>query len=310
MKRLFLMVLAMLVAAVPAHAQKRIALTFDDIPRERGAFFSPDERTVRLIAALKRAKVDQAAFFLNAGFLENPDGKGGEDRITAYVAAGHVLANHSFSHPHLSEVTAEEYLANIDGNEAWLKGRDGRRPWFRFPYLDEGMTDKAKRDAVRAGLKARGLQNGYVTVDGADWHIEMLTQQAARDGKKMDMEELRAFYVDTHVASANFNDELAKRELGRQPLHVLLLHETDIAALYIEDLVNALRKDGWEIVTADAAFADPLNKEFPDAPSANGTLIAQINAARGGTNAWPEVAGETAQKKRFVERVLHETPVP
>jgi peptidoglycan/xylan/chitin deacetylase (PgdA/CDA1 family) len=258
--RLLLGMLALLLAAAPAAAQKRIALTFDDVPRERGAFMTQEERTVRLIAALERSGMEQAAFFVTVGFLEDPDRKGGEDRITGYTAAGHLLANHSYSHPHLSEVTAAEYLANIDRAEQWLKAQPGRRPWFRFPYLDEGMGDKVKRDAVRAGLKVRGLRNGYVTVDGADWHLEMLTQEAARAGRSMEMNALRDLYVQTHVDAANFNHALARRLLKRSPAHVLLLHETDIAALFIADLVAALRKDGWEIVTADKAFADPLKR--------------------------------------------------
>ncbi|HNW19265.1 MAG TPA: polysaccharide deacetylase family protein, partial [Sphingorhabdus lacus] len=101
--------------------ERRIALTFDDIPRQRGAFLAPDERTEKLVATLKAAGVEQAAFFVNPGRLSNPDGAGGEARIATYVAAGHVIANHSFNHKRLSEVTAEEYLTDIDATEAWLK---------------------------------------------------------------------------------------------------------------------------------------------------------------------------------------------
>ena len=307
MKRLLLLLSLVLFAAVPAHAQKRIALTFDDVPRDRGAFLNHEERTVKLIAALERSGVEQAAFFVTAGFLQDADRRGGEDRITSYVAAGHVLANHSFTHPQLSDVTAEQYLADLDKTEAWLKDRKGRRPWFRFPYLNEGRTDLAKRDAVRAGLKARGLRNGYVTVDGADWHIEMLTQEAARAGKTMDMAALRDFYVQTHVEAANFNDALARRLLKRSPAHVLLLHETDIAALFISDLVAALRKDGWEIITADKAFADPLRREMPNAANANGTLLGQLAEARGlGEPTWPPSATQNNQRRIFRERVLKE----
>jgi peptidoglycan-N-acetylglucosamine deacetylase len=308
MKRLLILLVLLLFGTNPAQAQKRIALTFDDVPRERGAFLTHDERTVKLIAALERAKVEQAAFFVTAGFMDDQDRKGGEDRIAAYAAAGHVLANHSHTHPYLSKVSAAEYLADLDRTEVWLKGREGRRPWFRFPYLDEGRTDKAKRDAVRAGLKARGLRNGYVTVDGADWHIEMLTQEAARAGKTMDLAALRDFYVQTHVDAANFNDALARRLLKRSPAHVLLLHETDIAALFIADLVAALRNDGWEIVTADKAFADPLRREMPNAPDANGTLLGQIAQARGLNEPdWPPSAKQDTQRRLFRERVLKET---
>jgi peptidoglycan/xylan/chitin deacetylase (PgdA/CDA1 family) len=309
--RFLLLIIAAALAAAPAAAQKRIALTFDDVPRDRGAFLTHDERTVKLIAALERAKVEQAAFFVTAGFLEDPDRRGGEDRITAYTAAGHVLANHSYTHPHLSELSAADYLANLDKTEAWLKGRPGRRPWFRHPYLDEGGADKAKRDAVRAGLKARGLRNGYVTVDGADWHLEMLTQEAGRAGKTMDMNALRDLYVTTHVEAANFNHALARQLMKRSPAHVLLLHETDIAALFIEDLVEALRKDGWEIVTADKAFADPLKREMPDPAVTSGGLLHQMVQARGlKIETWPPTAGQNVQKRLFAERVLKEAVAP
>ena len=107
-----------------------------------------------------------------------------------YVAAGHVLASHSWSHPHLSALSAADYLADVDRGWGFLKHRKGVRPWFRFPYLDEGGPDKAKRDAVRAGLEARGIQNGYVTVDGSDWNMEALAVAAMQAGKPIDLAAL------------------------------------------------------------------------------------------------------------------------
>jgi peptidoglycan-N-acetylglucosamine deacetylase len=270
------MVLLALLIAFPASAQKRIALTFDDVPRSAGAFFTPDDRTQKLIAALKQAKVKQAAFFLNPGRLADHDGKGGEARIAAYVAAGHAIANHSFSHPHLSAISADDYLADIDKASIWLKGRHGYRPWFRFPYLDEGGRDKAKRDAVRTGLAARGLRNGYVTADGADYNLEDLTIQAVKAGKTMDMKALRKLYVGSQMSAVDYHDELALLTLGRSPAHVMLLHETDLAALFIGDFVDELRRRGWTIVTADEAFADPIAMAMPDVPYSWGTLIGSM----------------------------------
>jgi len=313
--RLILALLLMPLAAACATtapgggAPKRIALTFDDVPRNPGAFFTPDERTQRLIAGLRTARVPQAAFFVNPGNLALPQGVGGERRIGDYVRAGHVIANHSFSHPHLNAVPAEAYLADIDRAEAWLRGREGRRAWFRFPFLDEGGRDKAKRDAVRAGLAARGLSNGYVTVDGSDWNMEQLTIDARRAGRTIDMAALRTFYVETMVEAADYYDGLARRAIGRSPAHVILLHETDLAALYIADLVAALRADGWEIVTADEAYADPLRTAMPDVPSAQGTLIEAIAWERGlPAPRWYERNTISLANRLFAERVLHEAP--
>jgi peptidoglycan/xylan/chitin deacetylase (PgdA/CDA1 family) len=281
LRRLLLPLMLLLLLPVPAAAQKMIALSFDDVPRGRGAFFTPDERTRRIIIELKKAKAPQAVFFVNPGAIGHGDGVGGEERIAAYVAAGHVIANHGNSHKRLGTTDTAAYLADLDAAEAWLKGRPGYRPWFRFPFLDEGGKDKAKRDALRAGLAARGLRNGYVTAESSDWHLESLTRDAVRAGKKIDRTALGRLYVSWHVEAADFADAMMRRVTGRQPVQVMLLHETDLAALHIGDLVRALRKAGWTVVSADTAYADPIGKEMPDTPAANGTLTEALAWAAG-----------------------------
>jgi peptidoglycan-N-acetylglucosamine deacetylase len=267
--RFILAAIAVFLFTPHANAQKRIALSFDDVPRHQGAYMNPEERQTQLIGALKKAKVKQAVFFVNPGGLKGND----DGRIMAYARAGHVIANHSFTHPRLSKVQTSDYISDIDKAELWLKGRKGYRPWFRFPYLDEGQADKQKRDDLRAALKQRGLRNGYVTAEASDWHIDGLTIAARQRGEILSPSGVRDIYVGWHVDAANFYNDLAVKTLGRSPAHVILLHETDLAALYIGDLVGALRKDGWQIITADKAYADPLAKAMPDTPSAQGSLI-------------------------------------
>ncbi len=280
-RRLGLAVLLVLAAApATAQEQKRIALSFDDVPRFQGSFMTPDERTIALIAALKEAGVAQAAFFITSGNLEEDYGANGEARIKAYVDAGHVIANHSRSHTHLSENTAADYIADLDKTETWLAGRAGRRPWYRFPYLDEGH-DLERRDAVRAALKQRGLGNGYVTVDFYDWAIDDLARKAIADERQIDLRALGQFYAETAVQAADFYDRIARETLGRSPAHVMLLHETDLNALFIEDVVAALQADGWEIVTADEAFADPIAQIEPDTLVLGGGRVSALAAAKG-----------------------------
>lgn len=279
--RIVAALLACLLLAFPATAQKRIALSFDDAPRGAGAFLDPDDRAKKLTGALKRAGVKQAVVFVNPGNIGQPGHGDGVANLDRYVKAGHVLANHSWSHPKLGNTDATAYLADLDRAEAWLKARAGYRPWFRFPFLDEGGRDKVKRDAIRAGLKARGLINGHVTAESSDWNIESLTIAAKQAGKPIDMTALRDLYVESHVEAAEFYDALAVRTLGRSPAHVMLLHETDIAALFIGDLVKALKAKGWTIVTADEAYADPLRDAAPDTPHAQGTLVEALAWEKG-----------------------------
>lgn len=299
--------------SAPAHAaEKRIALTFDDVPRHAGGFFTPDERAIKLIASLARAGVEQAGFFVTVGNLERPAGRGGEDRIRAYVAAGHVIGNHTTTHPWLSRTAVEEYLADVDRAEAWLHGRAGHRPWFRFPFLDEGGKDLAKRDAVRAALRERGLKNAYVTVDNYDWYLDSLASSAEQEGRSMSMDRLRDLYVETLVQAAGFADGIAEQVLGRSPAHVLLLHETDLAALFVEDLVEGLRAAGWRIVTIDEAYADPIADREPDTWFLGSGRVAALAHEKG----WEpralvhERTDEAVLDGLFAERVLEPAGTP
>ena len=125
------------------------------------------------------------------------------------------------------------------------------------------------------------MRNGYVTTEASDWNIESLTVAAVKAGKSVNMAALRDYYVTLHAESANFSDQLARKTIGRSPAHVMLLHETDIAALFIGDLVAALRKEGWKIITADKAYRDPLGKVVSDTPSAQGTLTEMMAWQKG-----------------------------
>ncbi len=308
MRFLLILIASIGFALQPAAAEKQIAISFDDIPRHAGGFFTPDERAIKLIAALAEAGVEQAGFFVTTGNLDKEAGKGGEDRIRAYVAAGHVIGNHTKTHPWLWKTAVEDYVAEIDEAEKWLKGRPGYRPWFRFPYLDEGRRDLEKRDAVRKALSQRGLMNAYITVDNYDWHIDSLASQAAKRGKAMDMEALRDLYVETMVDTANFYDDIAVQSSGRSPAHVLLLHETDIAALFIDDLVRGLITDGWTIITMDAAYADPIARTEPDTWFLGSGRVAAMAHIKGTTprELVYERTDEEVLNRLFTERVLKE----
>jgi peptidoglycan/xylan/chitin deacetylase (PgdA/CDA1 family) len=310
MKYLLAVLLALFALATPAHAQKRIAFSFDDVPRTPGAFMTSEQRTTRLIAALRRTGVRQAAFFVNPQHLEEPWGAGGEARINAYVRAGHVIANHSYSHPALSQVGPEAYLANIDRATTWLQRRRGYRPWFRYPFLDEGtrrsVPDLSVRDAVRAGLVQRRLLNGYVTADSYDWYLDSIANNARREHRRMDLNALRDLYVNIIVETAEFQDRLARETLNRQPVQVFLMHETDLQAMFFPDAVRALRARGWRIATMDEAYADPIARVTPDTRYLSGGRIGAIAAAAGRAPATlvPPMNEEANILRLFNERVL------
>src|SRR5262245_7399412 len=216
------LVLAALIWAGQAQARE-LALSFDDAPRQGSALMGGPPRAAAIIEGLRQAGVEQAVFFANSDRMDAE----GRRRLRAYAAAGHVIANHSATHPHLRDLTAEGFLTDVATADRALRPLPNFRPWFRFPFLEEGDTPE-KRDAVRAGLVRMGYAQGYVTIDTYDWYLDMLANDAAERGEALNMPALGLLYTELMVASADFYDDLAVAHLGRSPRHVILLHENDL----------------------------------------------------------------------------------
>lgn len=260
----------------PPPAVREIAFTFDDAPMPDSHYTTGPERTARLIAALERADVDGAMIFSVGDPASTEQGRA---RLAAYAAAGHRIANHSNTHSSANRMSAEEFLADVRQADATLRPMRGFRAFFRFPYLDAGESVE-KRDALRDGLRTLGYAHGYVTVDTWDWYMAGEVDAALAQGREVDWDVLGETYVDVLVRSAEFYDGVARRWLGRSPRHVMLLHENDLAALYIEDAAAALRANGWRIVPAERAFADPIARTDPDTLYLNGgQVIAMAHVA-------------------------------
>lgn len=276
---------------------KRIALSFDDAPRGRGPMFSGDERAAVLIHTLAKAKSGPVVFFITTKGFDKP---GGKQRVERYADAGHLIANHSHNHQWLQRMEPKDYIADIDRAALQLAGFKNHRPWFRFPYLNEG-TPLEKRDAVRNALKQRGLMNGYVTVDNYDWYIESQWKKAVRAGRSVDMDALQNAYVEMLMGAVHFYDLAAVETFDRSPAHVLLLHENDIAALFIDDLIAALRTDGWEIISPDEAYADPIASIEPQTlKTRQGHVAALVIEAGRDPKTFTHLAIEEDQIDRFL----------
>jgi hypothetical protein len=73
----------------------------------------------------------------------------------------------------------------------------------------------------------------------------------------VDLEALKKMYI-THIwESIQFYHNIALQNLVLSPKHVLLLHENDLAALLIGDLVKHIRSQGWKIISPTEDY--PVN---------------------------------------------------
>ena len=237
---------------------KRIALTFDDAPRGDSRALTGDERTRMLIENLAQAGSPPVIFYSRAKGIEEH----GDARMRAYQQAGHYIGNHTFSHQRIDKLGIDAYVADIKAAHDMLSQYENFVPLFRFPFLDEGR-DVETRDQLRQVLKDLGYGNGYVTVDNYDFYIDSLLQKALEQGRVVNMENLGRVYVETMMQAVSFYADIADQYLDHAPAHTLLLHENDLAAMFVGDLITALRNEGWTIIDARQAYADPIANVEP-----------------------------------------------
>lgn len=275
LKSLFFVVF---VTSASANGEKEIALTFDDAPLSDSLHFKLQTRTKTLIEQLKKLKVERVMIFANPC---RHDPEISIPILKQWNDAGHILANHSCSHRDLDKVPVSDYLNDVARADQLLADLlPKNQKFFRFPYLHEGKTI-FDRDAVRDWLQNNHYRNGHVSIDNDEWRFHSKLNLAKEAGKPIDYESVGKVYVEHLIGALEFYDSLAIEALGRRPKHVLLLHEIDSSVLFIEQLVNALRKNGWTIIDPIVAYEDPVYRASPKSLYSNNGLIAQLADEKG-----------------------------
>jgi peptidoglycan-N-acetylglucosamine deacetylase len=231
---------------------------------------SAQERNRLILAQLAARKV-QVMLFVRGKRVDSPQGAA---VLQAFNAAGHLLANHSYSHGWYNkpENGAEELAADIAKCESLIAQHGGFRRRFRFPYLKEGETTQ-KRDALREVLRARGYANGHVTIDASDWAYDQRLVKRLKAEPALDLAPFRAAYLAHMLDRARYYDDLAMRVVGHAIAHTLLLHHNLLNALFIGDLIDALGREGFRVVAPEEAYADPVFAREPSSVPAGESLI-------------------------------------
>jgi peptidoglycan-N-acetylglucosamine deacetylase len=128
---------------------REIALTFDDGPN--------DAATPQLLEVLARHQV-RATFFLIGGFARQQP-----ELVRAVRSAGHLIGNHTMTHPKLSVTPAAKVRQELTECSAVLEDITGEGvEYFRPPF-------GARRPAVLRIARELGLTPVMWNVTGFDW---------------------------------------------------------------------------------------------------------------------------------------------
>jgi peptidoglycan-N-acetylglucosamine deacetylase len=260
--------LPLAVAALPAKPQ--LSVTMDDFNWPALTQLTPEECNARILGALRAHSV-KAALFVVGRFI---DGDEGRRLLQDWDQDGQLLGNHSYSHRNYGspKVDLDFFAADILRSEALLLDFKGFRKLFRFPMLKEGET-AAKRDGLRTFLAAHDYRIGHVTIDTSDWIVNQRLEARLKRDPAAATKPYRDYYLAHMWERAGYYEGLARKVLGHSVKHTLLMHYNLLNALFLGDLLDMFRGQGWELIDAEAAFADPVFATQPKILPAGESLI-------------------------------------
>lgn len=211
-------------------AKPKIAFTFDDGQINDLAGYNLETWNQLLLDKLKKHNLKAVLFSSGANKLNEK----GRYVLSTWNNAGHLIANHTFSHPNFNskQVQLADFKDELSRNDEIIKQYSNYYPYFRFPYLKEGNTPE-KVEAFRAFMKQKGYKNGHVTIDASDWYVDSRLLARLKANPQADISGFRDYYVNHLLNRAAFYDSLAYQLTNRRINHVILLHHNLAAALFL-----------------------------------------------------------------------------
>ncbi len=242
-------------------AQPTVSFTFDDGVTTDQPGYAFREWNKMLLDKLDEAEL-KAVFFVTG---RNKTDKKGRYLLRSWDERGHQLANHTYTHPFYNsdEISSKDFVAEISKTDAIIEEYENYTKLFRFPYLKEGNTEE-KVNSIRDFLREQGYRNGYVTIDASDWYIDSRLRKKLIQDTTASVEDFRKFYLNHLYERAQFYEKLSYALTGRHIPHTLLLHHNLAAALFVDDLIEMFQDKGWQVVSANEAYADPIFDKEPN----------------------------------------------
>lgn len=273
--KLLLAALTLAVATAAGAADRRLAVTFDDLPATPAGVVSTSvaelEQTTKKLLAAINAHAIPAVAFVNEGKLfvlgETPaDVEARSGLLRMWLDAGVELGNHTYSHPSLNRTPLDAFEQDVVRGETvtrrLLEERGKPLRYFRHPFLQVGL-ELQKRRAFEAFLERRGYTVAPVTIDNDEYMFAALYADALKKGERETASRIGAAYLEYMGRVFEFFEGVSRALVGREIAQVLLVHANALNADYFDRLATAIEGRGYRYLRLDQALQDDAYR-LPD----------------------------------------------
>jgi peptidoglycan/xylan/chitin deacetylase (PgdA/CDA1 family) len=240
--------------ALCSAADRRVAITIDDLPRGGDGgprdYESLRTMTEKLLAPFKEQKIPVIGF-VNEGKIPAPELR---KILDLWLDAGADLGNHTYSHPNFFTTPLEQFEKEvIDGEpvtRAALAARGKKLEYFRHPFLNVGPNLET-RQAFEKFLSSRGYRVAPVTLDTSDYMFALVYSEPS----------MKARIVHDYVPYLNtivqFFEQRANEVAGHDIPQTLLIHASQLNADQMPQILAMFRARGYSFITLEEALRDP-----------------------------------------------------
>jgi len=247
----------------PSDAEERpsvqVHLTLDDLPWmvQRGHGVPGSAQEIReqnkALAATFAAHQVKVSVFFTCERIRPED-----ESVQIWMNGGHTVGNHTWSHPKLSAVGTEVWLADAKKCHDLLEQSMGTAPtWLRYPYLGYGQ-DQDQRDDVTARLAAFGERTAPVTIATTEWLYAYTYRRAIRTGDKELKRQVVAGWHQHMDAALQYGVDAAAQVPGRNVPQTVLLHMNELVVDEVDRLIARWKGKNIAFIDLETAMADPV----------------------------------------------------
>jgi peptidoglycan-N-acetylglucosamine deacetylase len=277
LRRLVSMVLFVLfaLAGCALGQSKTVAITIDDLPYE---WHDPTIHKLdvsdatqaalvnkKILAALARHKAPVTGF-VNQLKVEQLGTEQGTAMLKPWTSGSFDLGNHLYAHKDANDFSVEQIDEEIvRGEEAiapLMRAAGKKLEFLRFPYNHTGDT-KEKHAAVADFIAKRGYRLAPCTIENSDWEFTWAYVKMLARHDDAGIERLRTEYLAYTSAEIDYYAALNKQVLGYEPPEIMLLHDNQLNADMMDEVLALFEKKGYRFVSLSEAESDPVYQE-PD----------------------------------------------
>lgn len=264
---LALMLLCLIATSYAADTQRRVALTFDDLPAV-GLGDTPKDPSLdakavtgmnrAILSALRQRKAPAVGFVVES-HVEALGLDTGREVLREWIRGGFTLANHTRNHRDSNALSLAQIDAEIAGGSAsagaLMQDAGKKLQYLRFPFNHTGDTAQKQAGILKLAAK-HDLVMAASTIDTSDYLFDQAYRRAVAANDRGTAVKIRMAYLDYSITQIDYYAALGAQVLGYEPPQVMLLHVNRLNADTLPQLLAIFENKGYRFVTLDEAQAD------------------------------------------------------